>query len=120
MSEQFLHEQLEIAFNFGVPKPETPDSITQNLNPAFELRPYQEAAFASFIHYFSNDVSGKEKPLHLLFNMATGSGKTLIMAGLILYLYEKGYRNFLFKESLINVQRKPFPTTRAMVPRKYT
>ena len=52
MSEQFLHEQLEIAFNFGVPKPETPDSITQNLNPAFELRPYQEAAFASFIHYF--------------------------------------------------------------------
>jgi type III restriction enzyme len=28
--------------------------------------------------------------------MATGSGKTLIMAGLILYLYEKGYRNFLF------------------------
>ena len=34
--------------------------------------------------------------MHLLFNMATGSGKTLIMAGLILYLYEKGYRNFLF------------------------
>jgi type III restriction enzyme len=28
--------------------------------------------------------------------MATGSGKTLMMAGLILYLYEKGYRNFLF------------------------
>ena len=34
--------------------------------------------------------------MHLLFNMATGSGKTLIMAGLILYLYEKGYRNFIF------------------------
>ena len=28
--------------------------------------------------------------------MATGSGKTVIMAGLILYLYEKGYRDFLF------------------------
>lgn len=28
--------------------------------------------------------------------MATGSGKILIMAGLILYLYEKGYRNFSF------------------------
>jgi type III restriction enzyme len=28
--------------------------------------------------------------------MATGSGKTLVMAGLMLYLYEKGYRNFLF------------------------
>ncbi len=28
--------------------------------------------------------------------MATGSGKTVIMAGLILYLYTKGYRNFIF------------------------
>jgi superfamily II DNA or RNA helicase len=27
---------------------------------------------------------------------ATGSGKTVMMAGLILYLYEQGYRNFLF------------------------
>ena len=28
--------------------------------------------------------------------MATRSGKTLMMAGLILYLYQQGYRNFLF------------------------
>lgn len=28
--------------------------------------------------------------------MATGSGKTIIMSGLILYLYKKGYRDFLF------------------------
>ena len=106
MLEQFLHEQLEIAFNFGVPKPEMPSSITQNLSPAFELRPYQEDAFASFIHYFNNDLAGKEKPLHLLFNMATGSGKTLIMAGLILYLYEKGYRNFLFFVNSTNIIEK--------------
>ena len=106
MLEQFLHEQLEIAFNFGIPKPEMPDSITQNLNPMFELRPYQEDAFASFIHYFDNDLPGKEKPLHLLFNMATGSGKTLIMAGLILYLYEKGYRNFLFFVNSTNIIEK--------------
>ena len=106
MLEQFLHEQLEIAFNFGISKPETPESITQNLNPDFELRPYQEDAFASFIHYFNNDLPGKEKPLHLLFNMATGSGKTLIMAGLILYLYEKGYRNFLFFVNSTNIIEK--------------
>ena len=106
MLEQFLHEQLEIAFNFGVPKPEMPSSITQNLSPAFELRLYQEDAFASFIHYFNNDLSGKEKPLHLLFNMATGSGKTLIMAGLILYLYKKGYRNFLFFVNSTNIIEK--------------
>ena len=106
MLEQFLHEQLEIAFNYGVPKPEIPGSITQNLNPVFELRPYQEDAFASFVHYFNTDLPGKEKPLHLLFNMATGSGKTLIMAGLILYLYEKGYRNFLFFVNSTNIIEK--------------
>ena len=106
MLEQFLHEQLEIAFEWGVPKPEMPGSITQNLNPVFELRPYQEDAYASFIHYFNNDLPGKENPVHLLFNMATGSGKTLIMAGLILYLYEKGYRNFLFFVNSTNIIEK--------------
>ena len=35
--------------------------------------------------------------------MATGSGKTLMMAGLILYLYEKGYRNFLFFVNSSNI-----------------
>ena len=103
---QFLHEQLTIAFDYGVPKPEIPSSITQNLNPAFELRDYQKDAFASFIHYFNNDLPSKEKPIHLLFNMATGSGKTLIMAGLILYLYEKGYRNFLFFVNSTNIIEK--------------
>ena len=106
MLEQFLHEQLEIAFTYGVPKPEMPSSITQNLNPVFELRPYQEDAYVSFVHYFNNDLPGKEKPVNLLFNMATGSGKTLIMAGLILYLYEKGYRNFLFFVNSTNIIEK--------------
>jgi len=103
---QFLHEQLETAFNYGVSKPEMPGSITQNLNPAFELRPYQADAFVSFIHYFNTDPPGKEAPLHLLFNMATGSGKTLIMAGLILYLYDQGYRNFLFFVNSTNIIEK--------------
>ena len=106
MLNKFLHEQLTIAFEYGAPKPEIPSSITQNLNPVFELRDYQKDAFASFIHYFNNDLPGKEKPIHLLFNMATGSGKTLIMAGLILYLYEKGYRNFLFFVNSTNIIEK--------------
>jgi len=38
--------------------------------------------------------------------MATGSGKTLIMAGLILYLYEKGCRNFLFFVNSTNIIEK--------------
>ncbi len=38
--------------------------------------------------------------------MATGSGKTLIMAGLMLYLYKQGYRNFLFFVNLSNIVEK--------------
>ena len=64
MLNQFLHEQLTIAFDYGVPKPEMPNCITQNLNLVFELRDYQKEAFACFIHYFNNDLPGKEKPVH--------------------------------------------------------
>ena len=90
---------------------EIPDSITQNLNPVFEIREYQVKAFARFIHCFNNhcfnnDSENETEGLHLLFNMATGSGKTLIMAGLILYLYEQGYRNFLFFVNSTNIIRK--------------
>ena len=38
--------------------------------------------------------------------MATGSGKTLIMEGLILYLYKQGYRNFLFFVNSTNIIKK--------------
>ncbi|GAA7036209.1 hypothetical protein AOH447_06360 [Helicobacter pylori] len=31
-----------------------------------------------------------------MFEMATGSGKTLVMAGLILECYKQGYQNFIF------------------------
>lgn len=74
-----------------------PSWISDNLNPEFGLRPYQIEAFKRFIFYEKEDFDGKPgKPYYILFNMATGSGKTLIMAGLVLYLYHKGYRNFLF------------------------
>jgi type III restriction enzyme len=84
---------------------EIPKCIKDNLHPNFELRPYQIEAFARFLHYF-NDYPNKELPLHLLYNMATGSGKTIIMAGLILYLYKKGYRNFLFFVNSTNIIEK--------------
>ena len=102
----FLYEQLDVLSRFGALNEEIPDSITRNLNPAFEIREYQEEAFARFIYCLREDFDGKSEPLHLLFNMATGSGKTLIMAGLILYLYEKGYRNFLFFVNSTNIIRK--------------
>ena len=97
MAEKFLYDT--ILEEFGrrtIQDTEIPDYLKDNLNPKFELRSYQEEAFARFFLCLEEDFDGKERPLHLLFNMATGSGKTLIMAGLILYLYEKGYRNFIF------------------------
>ena len=90
----FLYEQLDTIRDFGSFS-EIPSYIQDNLNPRFELRPYQVNAFENFINYFENDRMCR-KPTQTLFHMATGSGKTMIMAGLMLYLYQKGYRNFLF------------------------
>jgi len=106
MAEKFLYEELDAVSKMGFLKKEIPDYLKDNLNPKFELRPYQEEAFARFFHCLDKDFPGKEWPLHFLFNMATGSGKTLIMAGLILYLYEKGYRNFLFFVNSTNIIEK--------------
>lgn len=106
MTEKFLYETLDSASELGFLKKDMPDYLKDNLNPSFELRPYQVEAFSRFFHCMNNDFPGKEYPLHLLFNMATGSGKTMIMAGLILYLYEKGYRNFLFFVNSTNIIEK--------------
>lgn len=106
MPEPFLYEQLDTLSQWGSIKKEIPGSVSQNLNPKYELRPYQVDAFARFIHCYKNNFPNKTYPLHFLFNMATGSGKTLIMAGLILYLYEQGYRNFLFFVNSTNIIEK--------------
>jgi len=103
---QFLYEQLDSVSKMGFLKKEIPDFMVNNLNPNFELREYQKEAFARFFHCYNNPFEGKENPLHFLFNMATGSGKTLIMAGLILYLYEQGYRNFIFFVNSDNIIKK--------------
>jgi type III restriction enzyme len=74
-----------------------PNGISDNLK--YSIRPYQETEQEDF------DEKPK-KPLHLLYNMATGSGKTMVMAGLILHLYEQGYRNFLFFVNSNNIIQK--------------
>lgn len=84
-----------------------PGSIADNLNPDFAIRPYQHQAFQYFVNYWQEPFDGKPRQNHqLLFHMATGSGKTLMMAGLILYLYEKGFRNFLFFVNSTNIINK--------------
>lgn len=79
--------------------------IVQNFNPRFELREYQKEALGRFDFYF-NGYQKRQFPAQILFNMATGSGKTLIMAANILYLYLLGYRNFIFFVNSTNIIEK--------------
>jgi type III restriction enzyme len=81
------------------------EDITQNLNSKFELRDYQKEALGRFDFYF-NGYHKRQWPAQLLFWMATGSGKTLIMAANILQLYKLGYRNFIFFVNSVNIIEK--------------
>jgi len=105
MSEQFLYEKLDVAKEVGM-NVDFPEIIKSGLSKKISLREYQIDAFTNFALYFDNDGLRKNKQVHTLFHMATGSGKTVIMAGLILYLYTKGYRKFLFFVNQTNVLEK--------------
>ena len=85
-------------------KPEIPAYILNNLTQRFAIRPYQEEALKSFLTYDRPELV--HNPNQILFHMATGSGKTLIMASLILHYYVKGYRNFVFFVHLDNILQK--------------
>lgn len=101
----FLFEDINAIKEFAPDKyKELPTYVTKNLTQKYSIRPYQEIAFRNFITYFESEKC--HKPTQVLFHMATGSGKTLIMAGLILYLYKKGYRNFLFFVNTDNIVQK--------------
>ena len=116
-----LHEKLTTGAEFlggsDYYQGNVPDNITNNINPAFQLRPYQLEAFGRFKYYMETYPGRpKQAPTQTLYHMATGSGRTLIMAGLMLYLYEQGYRNFLFfvnSTNIINKTRDNFLNTTA-------
>ena len=77
---------------------EVPEHIKANIRPDYKERPYQTEAFKRFVDYTKNyrPTQKNNRPTQLLFHMATGSGKTLIMAGGMLHLYKLGYRRFIF------------------------
>ena len=104
----FLHEIFNNPFaKRALAQVDVPIWINDNLKPGFGQRPYQIEAFKRYIYLDQEDLEEKpRKPYHLLYNMATGSGKTLIMAGLMLHLYQKGYRNFLFFVNSNNIIQK--------------
>ncbi|GAB1417496.1 DEAD/DEAH box helicase family protein [Bacteroidales bacterium] len=102
----FLYEIFDNPFaKRALAQVNVPNWISDNLK--FEQRPYQVEAFKRYVYLEQEDFGEKPKrPYHLLYNMATGSGKTMIMAGLILHLYQKGYRNFLFFVNSNNIIQK--------------
>lgn len=101
--QEYLYQKIEkkIIANTSWYK-SCPDYIVSNLRKEFSLRDYQRNAIRNFISFYE-DPSLKTSPTHVLYQMATGSGKTLLMAGLILYLYKQGYRNFLFFVNTNNI-----------------
>ena len=99
-----LYEKYDMIPEAGMSFPEVPKHIKDNI--AYPLRPYQEEAIGRWLQYMDNDTKNKTLPVQLLFNMATGSGKTLIMAALILDLYKRGYRNFIYFVNSTNIIEK--------------
>lgn len=102
---EFLYKGFNFLSENGYLIKEIPWYVAQNLNDKFQIRDYQIEAFARFVSYFSKDTN-RIFPVHLLFNMATWSGKTFVMANLILELWSKGYRNFLFLVNSTNIIEK--------------
>lgn len=107
MAEQkYLFENLkEKAYDYEITKPAVPAYIIENIK--FDLFQWQQQALVNFLTY--QLIKEKEEnlnPTHLLFNMATGTGKTLLMASLILYYYQQGYRHFIFFVNQNNIVGK--------------
>ena len=89
----------------NIQKKELPEYLSVNLNPQKPLRPYQEECLRYLLSYIEDYDERARRP-HLLFHMATGSGKTLVMAATMLYFYAHGYRNFLFFVDSTNILEK--------------
>jgi type III restriction enzyme len=86
-------------------KQEIPEYVTSNLK--HNLFEWQEEALKNFLAYCENKSDIDNNPYtHLMFNLATGAGKTLLMAAAILYYYRQGYRNFLFFVNQNNIVDK--------------
>lgn len=78
-----------------------PKYISENLKYGFF--DWQQDALENLLVY-ENDH--KKTPSHLMFNMATGTGKTMLMASCILYYYKQGYRHFIFFVNQNNIVDK--------------
>lgn len=96
-----INNKMVDKLNFNIPY-----LITENLKN--ELRDYQSEAIENYILMNNPDneeiLYDYEDPVidfdsrnnHHLFHMATGAGKTMLMAASLLYLVSLGYKRFIF------------------------
>src|SRR3989344_5641389 len=106
MGMQSLHETIKArAYELRIPFPEIPKYISDNLK--YEFYDWQKKAFENLITFEAiKEKTNDTKPTHLMFNMATGTGKTLLMASCILYYYKQGYNKFIFFVNQNNIVDK--------------
>ncbi len=106
IKEQFLYEKIwEEAYKLRVPYPEISKDITSNLK--YEFFDWQKNALENFLTFeWIKKTKNENKETHLMFNMATWTWKTMIMASLILYYYKLGYRSFIFFVNQNNIVLK--------------
>ena len=100
----FIYETYDTVSRSGFKdfQADLPDYLTKNLK--HPLRPYQQEAIGRYLHYKTD--SNRAIPEQVLYNMATGSGKTLLMAAVILEKYHQGERNFIFFVNNDNILTK--------------
>lgn len=108
MTEQNLQEKVKSEIGHRtISRIELPEYITSNLKHNFWY--WQKEALQYFIAFDDPEYEFEkpsDEPTHLMFNMATGTGKTMLMATLILYYYKKGYRHFIFFVNQNNIVDK--------------
>lgn len=104
--EKYLFEELKSkAYELDIRKPHIPEYIINNIK--FDLFQWQKDALLNFLLYQEIKIAEEDKnPTHLLFNMATGTGKTLLMAAVILYYYKQGKNKFIFFVNQNNIVGK--------------
>ncbi|MGH0601014.1 DEAD/DEAH box helicase family protein [Bacillus mycoides] len=118
MNKEILHARIEKRFNdIFETLPEIPKYIYDNLS--HNLRPYQEQALKQFI-YTQRSTTADISFNHLLFHMATGSGKTLVLASTILYLFkENKHQNFIFFVNSDAIIKKTYDNLTNITSPKY-
>lgn len=93
------------AYQLGIQKPKIPKYISDNLK--YEFYDWQKEAFENLLVFEDiKEKTNNTEPTHLMFNMATGTGKTLLMASCILHYYKQGYRKFIFFVNQSNIVDK--------------